>query len=502
MSAINLLSVNPNVESLNANAVAATLPARGEEASRSFRQELIGTDRPARPEAGSTPIQGRTPAAADREIKRNPADAAVRGSREAPTQAVESESTPPTAAQANESALRSDPVDAASDDAVVAPAGDASAVGGPAAVLADVVVIEGEDPVLSLVSDLVAAIENVFANSPSTEALADPVAADSPQAPLLAGLVALYEALRAVTAGYGLSGLTNPATAAASTPLVGVAPATSGVGSGSNGGAVVGSIGADAQGVAVTAGDASTNQQADDQNPSGQNGRSGNAATANAASASATTPNAAGSAGVSPLFDPSAGDAGGARPVTTTITPPTNAAGLTTQISPAGVTETNPAQDALNSARLQRGLSSAVNQQNGSVTLRLTPPELGTVRIQLNMQGGNVSAQFHAETESARTLLTQQLGQLRSSLEAQGLNVEKLGVQAMAGSANSSGLQQQSGNDSSPQNQSQANPDGRSRGQFGQSSQQGRQDPDDDPRQAATPTSFTQLLDADAAAQL
>ena len=106
-----------------------------------------------------------------------------------------------------------------------------------------------------------------------------------------------------------------------------------------------------------------------------------------------------------------------------------------------------------------------MNQKGGSVTLRLTPPEMGTVRIQLNLQGTKVSAQFHAETDSAQRLLTQQLGQLRTSLESQGLNVERLGVQAMNASSNSSGLQQQANGDSP---QSQANSDGRSRGQFGQ----------------------------------
>ncbi|MEM7626408.1 MAG: flagellar hook-length control protein FliK [Planctomycetota bacterium] len=140
---------------------------------------------------------------------------------------------------------------------------------------------------------------------------------------------------------------------------------------------------------------------------------------------------------------------------------------LGTQVNPAGLTQAESNHDALNAARLSRGLNAAVNQQGGNITLRLTPPEMGTVRIQLNMQGGNISAQFHAETESARTLLSQQLGQLRTSLESQGLNVERLGVQAMNNSANSSSLQQQQNG----QSQNQAEADGRSRG--GQQQQPG-----------------------------
>ena len=133
---------------------------------------------------------------------------------------------------------------------------------------------------------------------------------------------------------------------------------------------------------------------------------------------------------------------------------------LSTTLNPAGATAAEGSNDALNAARLSRGLNAAVNQQGGNITLRLTPPEMGTVRIQMTMQGGNVSAQFHAETDSARSLLTQQLGQLRSSLESQGLTVDRLGVQGMNNSSNSSGLQQQ--NAQSQQNQAEA--DGRSRG--------------------------------------
>ncbi|MEM1109908.1 MAG: flagellar hook-length control protein FliK [Planctomycetota bacterium] len=159
------------------------------------------------------------------------------------------------------------------------------------------------------------------------------------------------------------------------------------------------------------------------------------------------------------------------------------------RVNLASPTPNTSGNDALNAARLTRGLNNAVNQQGGSVTLRLTPPELGTVRIQLNLQGTNVSARFHAETDAAQRLLSQQLGQLRTSLESQGLNVERLGVQSLNASSNSSGLQQQNSNDPS-QSQSQANADGRSRGQSGQSSQQNSQD-----RDSNTPTEFTQLLD-------
>ncbi|MEM9883543.1 MAG: flagellar hook-length control protein FliK [Planctomycetota bacterium] len=166
---------------------------------------------------------------------------------------------------------------------------------------------------------------------------------------------------------------------------------------------------------------------------------------------------------LTPTLNPSLPTApAGNAPASVTANPlnPANAA-------PAGQSATTTATsptDALNAARINRGLANAVNQQGGNVTLRLTPPEMGTVRIQLNLQGTAVSAQFHAETDAAQRLLTQQLGQLRASLESQGLQVERLGVQALGGSSNASNLQQQTNGDAN-QNPNQANADGRSRGQ-------------------------------------
>lgn len=130
----------------------------------------------------------------------------------------------------------------------------------------------------------------------------------------------------------------------------------------------------------------------------------------------------------------------------------------------------------LNTARIARGLQNAVQQKGGSVTLRLTPPQMGTVRIQLQMHNGTVNAQFHAETESTRALLNQQISHLRSALEQQGLTVERLGVQLMQPTSGSS-LQ----NESQDDRDGQAN-DGRSRGGFTRQGG-GRQQQSDSPDQ-------------------
>lgn len=128
--------------------------------------------------------------------------------------------------------------------------------------------------------------------------------------------------------------------------------------------------------------------------------------------------------------------------------------------------------DALNTARLTRGLANAVQQRGGTVTLRLTPPEMGTVRIEMQLAGTNVSARFHAESASAQTLLTTQLAQLRSALESKGMSVDRLTVQPLAvatasSSASQSQSQSQGQGDAQQQGAShQGANDGRSRGQY------------------------------------
>ena len=129
-------------------------------------------------------------------------------------------------------------------------------------------------------------------------------------------------------------------------------------------------------------------------------------------------------------------------------------------------------EEEVNMGRVVRGIRTAINQQGGAVTLRLHPPELGCVRIQLEIQNGVVRAEFSAEHASVRNLLTQQMGQLRAALESHGLNVERLVAQTL--NSNASGNSTQSGTDAAPD-------DGRSRGwRFAQSDAGQRNDDDEE----------------------
>ena len=100
--------------------------------------------------------------------------------------------------------------------------------------------------------------------------------------------------------------------------------------------------------------------------------------------------------------------------------------------------------DARNAARIASGLQSLSNHRGGTVTVRLAPPQLGAVRIQLQLQGAAVSAVLLTETASAGALLEQYLGQLRVALEVQGLSVERLNVHTMSSPMNQGPYQQAS----------------------------------------------------------
>jgi flagellar hook-length control protein FliK len=96
---------------------------------------------------------------------------------------------------------------------------------------------------------------------------------------------------------------------------------------------------------------------------------------------------------------------------------------------PARDAADDPAAERLN-ARIARGLSAMVNQRGGVMLMRLDPPELGPLRVQMTIANGTVTAQFEAATSEARALLDRNMAVLRTALESHGLSVERLSVHA------------------------------------------------------------------------
>lgn len=81
-------------------------------------------------------------------------------------------------------------------------------------------------------------------------------------------------------------------------------------------------------------------------------------------------------------------------------------------------------------ARVARALALA-QQRDGEVRLRLSPPELGMLRIELRVQEGALVAQLHTETEAARSAILDQLPVLRDRLADQGIRLERFDVDLM-----------------------------------------------------------------------
>ncbi len=85
-----------------------------------------------------------------------------------------------------------------------------------------------------------------------------------------------------------------------------------------------------------------------------------------------------------------------------------------------------------------RGLDTLARQRGGTLTMRLDPPSLGALKLDLRMEGGRVTVSMTAASESARLLLRNNLGSLRQALEDRGLAVERLTVETAARSTEGS----------------------------------------------------------------
>ncbi|MEQ9616916.1 MAG: flagellar hook-length control protein FliK [Phycisphaerales bacterium] len=97
------------------------------------------------------------------------------------------------------------------------------------------------------------------------------------------------------------------------------------------------------------------------------------------------------------------------------------------------VTRVSDAEAAQNeravASSVSRGLAAAVQQRGGSLTIRLTPATLGTVKIDLELAQGRVSVDLHASTDLAQDAISKNISLLRSSLESKGLTVDRIAVQ-------------------------------------------------------------------------
>ncbi len=89
----------------------------------------------------------------------------------------------------------------------------------------------------------------------------------------------------------------------------------------------------------------------------------------------------------------------------------------------------DPADRAQNLERIVRVVQAEAQSGNSRVVLQLSPPELGNLRMQLNLRRGQLDVSVRAETELARSLLTGGTDTLRSGLQRAGLELVNFDVQ-------------------------------------------------------------------------
>ncbi len=70
-------------------------------------------------------------------------------------------------------------------------------------------------------------------------------------------------------------------------------------------------------------------------------------------------------------------------------------------------------------------ISGSVNGESGRMVLRLQPAELGSLKLELKIEGDRVQAHLHAQTHQVQDVLERNLPQLRSALAEQGLKIDQ-----------------------------------------------------------------------------
>ena len=94
----------------------------------------------------------------------------------------------------------------------------------------------------------------------------------------------------------------------------------------------------------------------------------------------------------------------------------------------AGEPNSMPTVDRARFVQRVEGAMKAAHQNEGKIQVRLSPPDLGSVKIELAVQNGVLSAKLEAETPAARNLLLDSLPALRERLAQQDIRIEKFDV--------------------------------------------------------------------------
>jgi flagellar hook-length control protein FliK len=103
-------------------------------------------------------------------------------------------------------------------------------------------------------------------------------------------------------------------------------------------------------------------------------------------------------------------------------------------LAPAANTDTRYAPSDVDTTRLISRVVrafSAAQDRDGEVRLRLSPPELGSLQLNVRVENGTLTAHMHTETDSARQAIIDNLPTLRDRLAEQGVRIDRFDVDLM-----------------------------------------------------------------------
>ncbi len=105
--------------------------------------------------------------------------------------------------------------------------------------------------------------------------------------------------------------------------------------------------------------------------------------------------------------------------------------------------------------RVVKAAKAMVGKNQSVVQIRLDPPELGALRVEIKASSNGITMQLQATSVKAQQLLQQNINELRSALDARGVQTNQIDIQLRldlkndgSGERQSDGQQQQSGRES------------------------------------------------------
>ncbi len=117
----------------------------------------------------------------------------------------------------------------------------------------------------------------------------------------------------------------------------------------------------------------------------------------------------------------------------------------TTAADGSGTSSSSDTLGGVDRARFVQRVAKAfqsVGENGGTLRLRLSPPNLGSLKLEVTVRNGAMSARVEADTPQARDLLMQNLPALRERLASQNVQIDQFDVDLSGQS--SGGLSQQS----------------------------------------------------------